>query len=61
MKPNPGKIKDIGNMKKNKKEVKTGSVMLAHVECAKRTFNVLAFFFFSRTPLLYYHLLFHFC
>ena len=39
MEPDPGKIRGIGNIKK---EIKNGSVMPAHVACAKRTCNVLA-------------------
>ena len=55
MKPDKGHWQHYANLKK---EIKNGSVMPIHVECVKRTFNVLASLtgncnvFFSRTPLL---------
>ena len=44
MEPDSEKIRDIGNIKQifKRNKYKNGSVMSAHVECAKRTFNVLA-------------------
>ena len=43
MKHDSGKIKDIKNIKQiYKRNLKNGSVMSVHVECAKRTFSVLA-------------------
>ena len=42
MEPDSGKIKGIGNIKQILKRKKNWSVMPVHVECAKRTFNVLA-------------------
>ena len=41
MEPDSGKIKALETLNIFKKE-KNGSVMPVHVECAKRTFNVLA-------------------
>ena len=60
MEPDPRKIKDIGSVKQFfLKKIKSGSVMSAHVECAKHSFNVLALltknynvFFFSDTATL---------
>ena len=58
MEPDPGNIKDIGNIKKILKINKNESVMPAHAECTNRTFNVLALLtkncnvFFSRTQSL---------
>ena len=43
MEPDPGKIKDINNIKQIwKRNKKNESVMPVHVEYAKGTFNVLA-------------------
>ena len=38
----PEKSRALEILNKFKKEIKNGSVTLVHVECAKRTFNVLA-------------------
>ena len=43
MEPDSGKIKGIGNIEQIlKRNKKNGTVMPVHVECEKRTFNVLA-------------------
>ena len=44
MEPDPERIKDIGNIKQIQKKIKNKKriARLAHVEYAKRTFNVLA-------------------
>ena len=43
MEPDPGKIKNIGIIKEILKRTKEyRSMMPAHVECAKRTLNMLA-------------------
>ena len=37
----PERLKTLETLNKFKREIKDGSVMPAHGECAKRTFNVL--------------------
>ena len=42
MEPIPDRLRILATLKKFKKEIKNGSVMPVHVECAKHTFNVFA-------------------
>ena len=68
MEPDPGKIKNTGNIKQTfKRNKKYGSAKPAHAECANHTLNMLALLtreynvFFSETLLFSFQatLLFH--
>ena len=54
----PERLRTLATLSKFKEEMKNGTVMPAHAECAKRTYNMLALVTkncnvsFSRTPLL---------